>query len=147
MTDDRHDELAPATFERALDPRTLSVIHRAQDSRIYCNQCKVVGLQFKERRSLASGLDAVQTAHALGVCRKPVDAARICARQLQIGVDPRFHGNACGLGLEEIGVESFERVKPVVIAGNRINRFSKPLKWKIELSFVVFYRSGRIDYV
>src|SRR5262245_64757120 len=77
MTDDRHDELAPTTFERALDPRALSVIHPAQDSGIYCNQCKVVGLQFKERRSLASGLDAVQTPHALGVFCKPVVAARI----------------------------------------------------------------------
>src|SRR5262245_12869574 len=111
MTDDRHDELAPATFERALDPRALSVIHRAQDARIYCNQCKVVGLQCKERRSLASSLDAVQTAHALSVCRKPVDATRICARQLQVGVDPRFDGGACGLGFEEIGVESFECIK------------------------------------
>src|SRR5262249_22572645 len=44
MTDDRHDELAPATFKCTLDPRALSVVHRAQDARIYCNQRKVVGL-------------------------------------------------------------------------------------------------------
>src|SRR5262245_6224002 len=48
MADDCHDEFAPATFKRAFDPRALSVIHSAQDARIYCNQCKIVGLQFKK---------------------------------------------------------------------------------------------------
>jgi len=50
-----------------------------------------------------------------------VDPARVGASQSQIGFDPGFNCAACRLGLEKVRVEAFERIEPVMIAGDRIN--------------------------
>ena len=55
--------------------------------------------------------------------------------------------SARGLGFEERRHEAFERVVPVVIAGNRVQRLRHALERQPEARLVVLHRAGRIDDV
>ena len=81
------------------------------------------------------------------MCQKIVDAVCVRAGQSQIGFDPGFDCAARRSGFEKVRVEALERVKPVMIAGDRINRLREPLEREVELGLIVFDGSGRTDDV
>ena len=69
------------------------------------------------------------------------------AGQSQIGFDAGLDCAARRLRFEKVRVEAFERIEPVVIAGDRIDRLGEPLERQIKLGFIIFDRAGRIDDV
>ena len=104
-------------------------------------------LQFEEHRALAADIDAIEPAQTRGLRQELVDAPRSGAGQSEIGLDARFDRRASRLGLEKIRVESFQRIEPVVIAGDRIDRLREALERKIEIGLVVLHRARGIDDV
>ena len=128
VTDDRHDELSPAAIERALEPRPLLFVDAAQDAGVDRQQCEIAGLQFEERSSLMSDVDAVQAAQSRRLGHEPFHAAGIGAGQPIIGFDARLYRRARRLWLQEVCVEPFQRIVPVVISGNGVDRLGEP--WK-----------------
>jgi hypothetical protein len=64
-----------------------------------------------------------------------------------IGIDAGFQRRSCRLAFKKIRVESFERVEPVMITRNCVDRFRKPLKRKIEIWFAIMHRTRRIDNI
>jgi hypothetical protein len=71
----------------------------------------------------------------------------IGASKSKIGFDASFYRRTRRLGLEKVCVERFQRIVPIVIAGNRIDRLGEPLEGKIKISFVIMHRSCGIDHV
>ena len=59
MAHDGHGELALAALECSLDPRPLTLVDGAQDTRIDREQREIRGLQFEELRPLGSDFDAI----------------------------------------------------------------------------------------
>jgi hypothetical protein len=147
MAHDRHGELAAAAGERALDPCRLSVVERAQHAGVDREQREILGLQFEERRSLGADVDAVLPTQARRVRHQLVDAASIRAGQSEVGLDTRCYRRPRGVGLEEVGIEPFQRIIPVVIAGNCVDRLGEAMKGKIKIGFVIMHRSRGIDDV
>src|SRR6516164_2423999 len=144
---DRHDEFTAASLKRPFNPCPLPFVDRAQDSCINRQQSKSFGLQLKERASLAAHTHSVETTQTGRFGNESLNAMFIGASQSKIGVNAGFHCCARSLGFEEVRIESFKRVEPVVVTRNRIDRLREPLKGKIEIRLVVMHRSCRIDDV
>src|SRR5258708_11793015 len=85
--------------------------------------------------------------------RRAACAIRLSIRRAFVPVNPRsastraFYCAARRLGFEKVRVEAFERIEPVMIAGDRINRLCEPLEREIKFGFIVLDSSGRIDDV
>ena len=60
---------------------------------------------------------------------------------------PGAEGSAGGVRLEEVGGEPLERVEPVVVAGDGVDRLVKALERQVELALVVPHGAGGIDHV
>ena len=69
------------------------------------------------------------------------------ARQPQVGVGARLHGGARGVGLEERREERLERVVPIVVARDGVDRLRHALERQPELRLVVDHRAVRVDDV
>ena len=85
--------------------------------------------------------------------RRPASSMRCSIRASvvlvtpQIRVHPRPDARARRLWLKECGRERFERVLPVVVAGNCVHRPGYSLERQPELRLVVVHRSRRVDDV
>ena len=94
-----------------------------------------------------SHVDAVQAAQPRRFGHEPVHAAGIGAGQPIIGFDARFYCRAGRLRLQEVRIETFQRIVPVVISGNCIDRLGEALEGQIEVAFVILDGPCRIDDV
>ncbi len=91
--------------------------------------------------------DAVELAQLLAALQQRVDPALVGAGQVQVGLDAGGKRGTRRLWLQEIGVEAFERIEPVVVARDRIDRLGEALERQVEIVLVVGHRAGRIDHV
>ncbi len=91
--------------------------------------------------------DAVELPEPACPVDQAIDPGAARARQTEVGFDARCKGSARRLRIEKIGIEPFERVEPVVVAGNRVDRFGKPVERQIEIPLIVLHCAGRIDHV
>ena len=57
------------------------------------------------------------------------------------------HARPGRVGLQEIGGEALQRVVPVVIARDSVDRLREPLEGEIKLGFVIQHRARGIDHV
>src|SRR5262245_54469329 len=102
MTYNCHYELAPAAFERALEPCPLARIDRAQDAGIDCKQREIRRLQLEERRPLACSADSIELAQTRALCHQLVNTTGIRAGKSKVGFNLGFHRRARGFGFEKV---------------------------------------------
>ena len=65
----------------------------------------------------------------------------------QVRLDAGPHRRVRGAGLEKRRRERLERIVPVVVAGNRVDRLGDALEGQPELRLVVLHRPDRVDDV
>ena len=126
-----------STAQRLIEPAFLLVSIFLQDARVDCDERKAIGLHLEEGRALKPGRDAILPAQARRFLNQVLDPAFGRARHAQIGFDPRVDAGASGIRLEKCGVETFEGVVPIVIAGNRIDRPGDAFERQPEFRLVV----------
>ena len=110
-------------------------------------QREIGRLDLEERRLLSPGLDAVLPAQEVRTPDELLDAAVRRAGHAAVGVDARAHRRPRGARAEERGRKSLERVVPVVVARDGVNRLGHALERKPEAGLVVLHRAGGIDHV
>ena len=101
---------------------TLIGIDASEHAGIHRQQREALVVDLEIRRVLKSGGHAIFPSKPRRLPHQPVDAAVGRARQPMVGLDARAHRRASRLGDEEGGREAFERVVPVVVAGNGVDR-------------------------
>ena len=147
MPEHHHDELAARRLERRLQPRPLRGVHASGDARVDGDQGELLVLDLEERRALPPDRDAVLAAERAGSRDERLDVAVGGAGDAFVGLDAGAHGEARGRRLEEGGGEALERVVPVVVAGNGIDRHAHPLERQPEVRLVVAHRAGGIHHI
>ena len=103
-------------------------------------------MHFEKRPALQSIPDGVILAQALGFRDYFGEAAvggdDVC---LEIFRQASAQREIRRRGFEKIGVEAFVGVEPVVVAGNRIDRFGEAFERQIEIGFIVLHLAVRIN--
>src|SRR5262249_4868849 len=85
--------------------------------------------------------------------RRAASAISLSMRRALVLVSPRSASTRASIaaraafGLEEVCVKPFQRIVPVVVAGDRIDRLGEALEGKIKIGFVIMHRSRGIDHV
>ncbi len=69
------------------------------------------------------------------------------AREAQIGFDAGAHREMGGAGIQESRGKCLERIVPVMVARDRVDRFRYAFEGQPELGFVVLHRADRVDDV
>ena len=147
MAQDGHRELAGRPVERRSKPLGLGGVDRSQDAGVDGDEREPIRLDLEEGRALKPGRHAVHRPEPLGLANEAVDAVLGRAREAQVGLDSRANARARGVGLEERRGEPLERVVPVMIAGDGVDRPRDALERQPELRFVVVHRSRRVHDV
>jgi hypothetical protein len=147
VAEDDHREFAARLLERRAEPGQLIPIDAPAHARVHREQGKALGLDLKVGSALKAGGDPVFAAQPRGLLHQPRDAAVGGAGEPVIGLDPRPHRDAGGIGDEKGGHEAFQRVVPVVIAGNGVDRSVEPLERQPEIRLIVDHRPRRVDDV
>ena len=147
MAEDDHRELAPRLLEPRAQPGELVRIDAPEHAGIDRQQREPLGLDLEIRRVLKPGGHAVLSSQPRRLPHQPRDAAVGRAGQSMVGLDTRAHRHGGRLGHEEGGHEAFERVVPVVVAGNGVDRLVEPLERQPEVRLVVLHRPRGIDDV
>ena len=101
----------------------------------------------KKGAALPAALDAVEFAQPPRPIEQPIDPAAVRAGEIEVGFGARRERGARRVRFEKIGVEPFERIEPVVVAGDRVDRLGESLERQIEILLVVLHGAGRIDDV
>ena len=94
-----------------------------------------------------SNVYAVQATQPCGLGHELIHAASIGAGKPIIGFDARFYRSAGSLRLQDVRIETFQRIVPVVISGNGVDRLSESLEGEEKVAFVILDGSCRIDDV
>ena len=147
MAGNDHRELAARAFERLGEPGALPLVDRAPNAGIDRDQGEIGRLDFEEGTALTGDPDAVELAQPSRLIEQPIDPAPVRAGQMEVGFGARRERRAGRFRFEKIGVEPFERIEPVVIAGDRVDRLGESLERQIEIVLVVLHGAGRIDDV
>ena len=142
-----HDELAPRGRKGRLEPRQLGRVHAPGHARVDGDQGKLRSLDLKERSVLEA---AVGTPYSL---RSKAALAMSSSMRASVVLVSRLSAStrACIAARAAAGVrnvaEALERVVPVVIAGDRVDRLIDPFEREPELRLVVIHGPRGVDHV
>ena len=147
MSQQNHDEFAARGRQGRLEPLQLVRVNAPGHARVDGDQGEMRGLDLEERSVLEPGGHAVFLAQQGGPRDELVDTLVRRAGEVLVGLDARVHCRPGGGGRQERGVEALERVVPVMIAGDRVNRLIDPFEREPELRLVVIHGPRRVDDV